>query len=191
MDRAQHAEHELPHQDLQPRRSHDLRRERRSVYHPRSSEAEAAAEPCPGYESDGTGTKKVNTVTWQVNPENGGLTLKNYRIYRKSSSQADSSFAFFAAASGTALQYEDTSLEVLQKYAYRVTALSMNDDESDPSGTVTETKKFEFPPLNVAVQTGFNKIVFFQLKINTVTLAKNTLNDDAEGERIQDLQAQV
>ena len=80
---------------------------------------------------------------------------------------------------------------MLQKYAYRVTALSMKDDESDPSGTVTETKKFEFPPLNVAVQTGFNKIVFFQLKINTVTLAKNTLNDDAEGERIQDLQAQV
>jgi len=128
---------------------------------------------------DGTGTKKVNTVTWQVNPANGGLVLKNYRIYRKLSTQADSSFAFLAAASGTALQYADANLEVLQKYAYRVTALTVNDDESDPSATVVETKKFEFPPVNLAVQTGFNRIVFFQVKINTLTFAKNTLNDDS------------
>jgi len=129
---------------------------------------------------DGTGTKKINAVVWQANPANAALPLKNYRIYRKRSTQADSFYAFLAAVSGTTLQYEDTGLEVLQKYAYRVTALSMSDDESDPSATIVETKKFEFSPLNLAVQTAFNRILFFQVKLNTLTFEKNPLNDETE-----------
>ena len=129
---------------------------------------------------DGTGTMKINALSWQANPANANIPLKNHRIYRKRSNQADSFYAFLAAVPGPALRYEDANLEVLQKYAYRVTALSTGDQESDPSSTVIETKKFEFPPLNLAVQTDFNRILFFQIKLNTITFGKNPLNDDAE-----------
>jgi hypothetical protein len=129
---------------------------------------------------DTTETKKTNKLTWQANSENAAIPLKNYRVYRKRSGQADSAFALLASVSPATLQYEDSNLEILQKYVYRLTTLATNNDESDPSTSVAETKKFEFPPLNPAVQTAMNRILFYQEKHVTVTFEKNTLNDEAE-----------
>jgi lysophospholipase L1-like esterase len=129
---------------------------------------------------DTTETKKTSTLTWQANSENAAIPLKNYKVYRKRSGQADSAFALLASVSSTTLQYEDANLEILQKYVYRLTTLATNNDESDPTTSVTETKKFEFPPLNPSVQTGLNRILFYQEKHVTVTFEKNPLNDEAE-----------
>lgn len=129
---------------------------------------------------DASETKKINKLVWQANPDNANLSLKNYKIYRKKSGEADSNFGLVAMVSGTTLQYEDFYLEVPQKFAYRMTALSMYDDESDPTATVTETKVFLFPPLNPVLQTGINKALFYREKINTISFEKNPLNDEAE-----------
>ncbi len=129
---------------------------------------------------DSTETKKINKITWQANPENAGITLKNYKLYKKQAGQADSSFSLLASLLPTTLQYEDASLDIKTNYSYRVTALSEYDIESDPSGTVTDSKKFEFPPLNPDVWTVFIRILSVKEKFNTISFEKNALNDESE-----------
>ena len=129
---------------------------------------------------DSTETKKINKITWQANPENAGITLKNYKLYKKQAGQADSSFSLLASSASTTLQYEDASLDIKTNYSYRVTALSEYDIESDPSGTVTDSKKFEFPPLNPDVWTVLIRILSAKEKFNTISFEKNALNDESE-----------
>jgi|GEM_PF-1192944 len=123
-------------------------------------------------------TKKINKITWAANPLNAAIPLKNYKIYRKPIGAADSSFVVISSASSSVLQYEDSNLDIATRYAYRLTSLSTFDVESEPSSTVTESRKFEFPPLNAALQTTFNRILFYREKNNTITFEKNAFNDD-------------
>ena len=129
---------------------------------------------------DSTETKKINKITWQANPENAGITLKNYKLYKKQAGQADNLFLLLASLPPTILQYEDTNLDIKTNYSYRVTALSQYDSESDPSGTVTDSKKFEFPPLNPDVWTVLIRILSAKEKFNTISFEKNALNDESE-----------
>ena len=129
---------------------------------------------------DSTETKKINKITWQANPENAGITLKNYNLYKKQAGQADSSFTLLASSAPTTLQYEDANLNIKTNYSYRVTALSQHDIESDPSGTVTDSKKFEFPPINPTITTTVNRILFYREKNNTIGFEKNDLNIEAD-----------
>ncbi|MGA2586989.1 MAG: hypothetical protein ABSF88_08210 [Candidatus Aminicenantales bacterium] len=131
---------------------------------------------------DGTGAKKINKITWLVNPENANVPLQNYRIYRKLAGTEDATFALLASVSPTLLLYEDTGLDVKKNYSYRLTAVSQNADESDPSGNVTSTKTFEFPPQNPALQTSTRRfrLLFYEKmeKVNTITFTNNPLNVD-------------
>jgi lysophospholipase L1-like esterase len=129
---------------------------------------------------DGTGTRKINSLFWTANAGNAGIPLKNYRLYRKLTTQGDAAFTLQAEISPIALLYEDSDVEVKTKYAYRLTTLSQADLESDPSATVVETRKFEFPPLNPAIRTAIMRILFYQEKQNTITFEKNDLNDESE-----------
>lgn len=123
-------------------------------------------------------TKKINKITWAANPLNAAIPLKTYKIYRKLIGAADSSFVVIGSASSSVLQYEDSNLNILTKYAYRLTSVSTFDIESEPSSTVTESRKFEFPPLNAALQTTVNRILFYREKNNTISFEKNAFNDD-------------
>jgi len=109
---------------------------------------------------------------------NAAIPLKNYKIYRKPIGAADSSFVVISSVSSSVLQYEDSNLDILAKYAYRLTSLSTFDVESEPSSTVAESRKFEFPPLNAALQTTVNRILFYREKNNTISFEKNASNDD-------------
>ena len=129
---------------------------------------------------DSTETKKINKITWQANPENADITLKNYKLFKKQAGQADNLFSLLASLPPTTLQYEDANLDIKTNYSYRVTALSEYDIESDPSGTVTDSKKFEFPPLNPDVWTVFIRILSAKEKFNTISFEKNALNDESE-----------
>jgi lysophospholipase L1-like esterase/fibronectin type 3 domain-containing protein len=100
---------------------------------------------------DTSGSRKINAVSWQANPDNAIGLVANYRIYRKLTSQLDSTFALFASVAPATLRYEDANLDIPMKYAYRVTAVSAAGDESDPTATVPETQEFSFPPLNLAL----------------------------------------
>ena len=135
---------------------------------------------------DATETRKINRLVWQTNPENARTPAKSYRIFRKGAGEADSSYFVLASVPGETLQYEDAGLDVLSKYAYRVTTMSIFDDESDPSPTVTETKRFEFPPLNLVLDTVFLGFHYSAGKVNLLMFEKNRLNDaaDVSGYRI-------
>jgi hypothetical protein len=126
---------------------------------------------------DSTETKKINKVTWQANPENAAIPLKSYKIYRK---VENGSFSLLTSVSPATLLHEDTNLDIKTKYSYYITALSLADKESDPSGTVTESKKFEFPPLNPTITTTVNRILFYREKNNTIGFNKNDLNIEAD-----------
>jgi hypothetical protein len=131
---------------------------------------------------DGTGAKKINKITWLVNPENANVPLQNYRIYWKLAGTADNTFTLLASISPNLLLYEDTGLNVRTNYSYRLTAVSQNADESDPSDTVTSNKKFEFPPQNPTLQTSIRRfrLLFYEKmeKVNAITFANNPLNVD-------------
>jgi len=126
---------------------------------------------------DSTETKKINKVTWQANPENAAIPLKSYKIYRK---VENGSFSLLTSVSPATLLHEDTNLDIKTKYSYYITALSLADKESDPSETVTESKKFEFPPLNPTITTTVNRILFYREKNNTIGFNKNDLNIEAD-----------
>jgi lysophospholipase L1-like esterase len=129
---------------------------------------------------DATETRKVNVLTWQANPLNASMVLGGYQVYRKKATEADSAFVPVGAIVPPATpRYEDASLDILTKYAYRVTALSSVWDESAPSETVTETKTFAFPPLNAAVRSGPSKGIPVGRGFNIVTFAANPLNESA------------
>ena len=125
---------------------------------------------------DSTETKKINKITWQANPENAGITLKNYILYRK---VGNGSFSLLTSVSPATLLHEDTNLDVKTKYSYYITALSQADKESDPSATVDD-KKLEFPPLNPTITTAINRILFYREKNNTIGFNKNDLNIEAD-----------
>lgn len=129
---------------------------------------------------DASETRKINRIAWANNPANAGIPMTSTKVFRKPAGAADSAFGLIGSVGPPAVQYEDLNLDVQTKYAYRLTFLAQSGDESDPSSTVVETKKFDFAPLNAAVQTRFNKILFTRFKVNTITFAKNPLNDEAE-----------
>ena len=124
--------------------------------------------------------RKTNSLAWAANPENAGVTVANYKIYRKPASAADSAFVVMASVAGTATQYADPDLDILTKYAYRVTAVSSLGGESIPSATVIETKKFEFAPVGVSVTTIVNRVLFNQIKENTVLFSPSPYNPEAD-----------
>ena len=128
---------------------------------------------------DTTETRKINTVVWQANPLNAGLALKGYVVYRKPAAGADSAFSRIGSVSASVFHFEDPGLEVLTKYAYRVTTLSPVSDESEPTVTVFETVSFAFPPLHASVRTFPAGSARFGKKINLVSFEPNPLNESA------------
>jgi len=129
---------------------------------------------------DGTGTRKINALSWQANPENAAVPLRYYRVYRKQAGQEDMFYAFLASVSSGTLQHEDAGLDVKTKYAYRLTALSQWNDESGPSPSVAETKKFEFVPLSPVLRTTLVRLRTTKDKTNTVFFENNPLNEDSD-----------
>jgi hypothetical protein len=129
------------------------------------------------WRTDSTGTKKINRITWTNNPSNSSLALTGNKIWRKLASAADSAFTVLATAAATAVQYEDTGLDVQTKYAYRVTVVPESGTESQPSATVAETAgRIDLPPVNLAVTSGVNKVLFYREKANTIRFDANSGN---------------
>ena len=124
--------------------------------------------------------RKTNSLAWAANPENVNVTVASHKIYRKPAGAADSVFAVMASVAGTATQYADPDLDIITKYAYRVTAVSSLGAESIPTATVVETKKFEFAPVGVSITTVINKLLFNQIKDNTVLFSSSPYNPSVD-----------
>jgi len=125
--------------------------------------------------NDQTGNK-INSLEWDENPDNERHTEFQYLIYRKEHGQGDNQYAMIATVPNTTLSYKDKGLPTDTKYWYRLKSYSEFEEESeDPSNAVTEN--WIWPALDPLLNTQFNRFLFYQEKINTLSWAENPLND--------------
>ena len=119
-------------------------------------------------------SQKTNALTWAANPSNASLTIANYKVYRKKAADPDSAFLQVNQVSGTTLSYADTGLESAGRYAYRIASVTSGGAEGQ-SETVMD-KPAVFAPTGVTLTTVANKILFYEIKDNTVTFTAHGFN---------------
>ncbi len=125
---------------------------------------------------DASETRKVNTLTWQTNPDNADYTIANYKIYR---SVGGGDFGVLTTVSASTLQYVDQNLDTGTIYAYRLTSVADDGREGQPSASFDDDKDFELPPVRIALSLAYDKILFSQKDHVTITFSRNPLNKDA------------
>lgn len=125
---------------------------------------------------DSSETRKVNTLTWQANPDNTSFTIANYKIYRQAGS---GDFGLLTTVPATTLQYQDTNLDPGIIYAYRLTSVADSGREGQPSASVDDNKDFQLPPVRIVLSVAYDKILFSQEDHVTLTFAANPLNKNA------------
>jgi hypothetical protein len=76
----------------------------------------------------------------------------------------------------TTLSYKDKGLPTDKKYWYRLKCLSEFDEESEETSNAV-TEKWIWPALDPILDTQFNRFLFYQEKINTLSWSGNPLND--------------
>ncbi len=74
----------------------------------------------------------LNILSWEDNPLNAeqGLTIAAHRVYRKEATADNSQWALIAALGADVYSYEDKSIASGTDYAYAVTCVDSNGDES-------------------------------------------------------------
>jgi hypothetical protein len=122
-------------------------------------------------------TQKVNTLSWQSNPANANLALKEYWIYRKRANMSDSDFSRIGVVPTGTFQYADTALPLAQRYTYGLTTLPMDPYGLESNGSAFVTELAAFQPLGVACKTVVNNSLFRSEKINVISWMRNPLND--------------
>jgi len=82
--------------------------------------------------------EKINTISWKQNPLNEAVTISSYKIYRKKSSESDSSYNLVTTVNGSTFEYKDRKLPINDKYSYRLTAVDSQGNESTPTISMNE-----------------------------------------------------
>jgi len=82
--------------------------------------------------------EKIIRFTWRHNPLNDPLSLSHYNIYRKKASAGDSAFNLISSVDANTFEYTDRGLSFDQKYAYAVTIVDADGNESSRSPTAKE-----------------------------------------------------
>lgn len=126
---------------------------------------------------NGSQTNKINTLTWERNPANDGLELKNYSVWRKRANLPDDDFRMIASVPATTFQYVDGGLPFNQKYTYGLTTWPKDPFGLESDGSEFVTEIIAFPPLNAACRTVTNSSLFRSEKINIVSWKRNPLNE--------------
>jgi len=127
---------------------------------------------------------KSNTVRWKNNPENEEKALAHYLVYRKEAGQGDQEYQWIANVPLDTFTYLDAGLATDVKFVYAFAVMDVVDQESGLSDPVYEN--IVFTPLDVALMTEINRVLFMKEKINTVSWSHNPLN-----EPIEDLQYNI
>jgi len=77
-----------------------------------------------------------HTLSWSSNPENIGLTIIDYRIYRKKAGQGDGSYQMIGTVSGNTFIYVDKYLDISDSFVYVITSVENSGHESEMSSSV-------------------------------------------------------
>lgn len=123
--------------------------------------------------------KKDNTLTWAKNEDNKPSEVARYKIFRKKA-ESGADYDLVGSVGPEVFSYRDRDLVNDQRYAYRMSTLSVNGNESDPSSGVTDKVVWPpiRPPLDLAVVSVLGDGPF--KKDNTLTWARNPENKDRE-----------
>jgi hypothetical protein len=121
-------------------------------------------------------SKKTNSLKWDENPDNERHAEFQYIIYRKEHGQADSQYRSIAMVPHTTLSYKDKSLPTNKKYFYRLNSLSEWEEESEEASNAA-TENWIWPALDPVLGTQYNRFLFYQEKINSLSWSPNPLND--------------
>ena len=125
---------------------------------------------------DSSETLKVNTLTWQANPDNTNYTITNFKIYR---SAGGADFTPLITVPASTLTYQDQNLDTTTNYAYRLTSVASDGREGQPSVAVDDNKDFQMPPVRVVLTLTYDKILFSQADHVAIAFARNPLNNNA------------
>jgi fibronectin type 3 domain-containing protein len=122
---------------------------------------------------DAVAGTKINSVTWQDNPQNQGLPIESYRIYRKP--VGGTSYALAGTVGVDSHRFDDDGLSTGVKYYYKLASVPEWKIESGRTSALAEHRVF--PPINIALQTVVNSYLMYQEKANKLTWVKSALND--------------
>jgi len=82
--------------------------------------------------------EKINTITFDKNPDNDEALVASYRVYRKLASESNDKFQLLATLTPSTFKYDDRQLPHGTKYAYTVTTVDVDDNESRITEVVAE-----------------------------------------------------
>jgi hypothetical protein len=82
------------------------------------------------------GGEAFHTLAWQPNPDNAGLGVTAYRIYRKRRSESDLDYKLIAELTAGNFAHIDIQPNILQKFKYYITAVDGDGLESNQSDVV-------------------------------------------------------
>lgn len=82
--------------------------------------------------------EKINIVSWKQNSLNDAITILQYNIYRKLSTQSDSQYQKIASVGAGVLEYMDRKLSASDTFYYYITTVDTGNTESKPSAVVKE-----------------------------------------------------
>jgi len=125
---------------------------------------------------DSSPATKRNTLRWEENPENAKHTQLQYVIYRKEHGEEDSQYTSIATVPGDSKRYDDAALPSTKKYWYHIKSLNKWGTESEESSPDL-TEKWMYPIREISLETEYNRFLFAQEKINTLSWSPHPLND--------------
>lgn len=95
--------------------------------------------------------EKLISLSWEKNPQNSPtIKVKNYKIYRKTQSQAV--FTLIETTAAGIFKYEDENISLNNNYVYALTTVSSDGFESPKSSPVTPVIGDPYPPVSLSAK---------------------------------------
>jgi hypothetical protein len=82
--------------------------------------------------------EKINVLTWRKNPLNDAVTVLQYNIYRKLTTESDSKYQKIASVGAGVFEYLDRKLSATDVFVYYITTVDTGNNESQPSAAARE-----------------------------------------------------
>jgi len=83
-------------------------------------------------------SEKMNTITFAKNTDNDDSLVANYKLYRRKAEEADTKFELLTTMNTSTFKYDDRKLPLNQKYAYALSTIDKDGNESPKTTAVVE-----------------------------------------------------
>ncbi len=83
-------------------------------------------------------SEKINAITFAKNSENDDSNLASYKLYRRKAEETDEQFQLLTTLNTSTFKYDDRKLPLTQNYAYALSAVDKDGNESAKTAAITE-----------------------------------------------------